>query len=264
MNFLIVGCGNMSTALAISMARAADHEIGFYTYDIDYQKSETLAKSIGAMPLQNYNQLAKIDFLFLGIKPQSFDEVSGELKKRISNETVVISILAGVTIDKIQKSLEISKVVRAMPNTPALIGEGVTALCFSENISNAAKKKITNLFKATSHTFKFQDEEFIDVITGFSGSGPAYIFEIARILIDKMCEMGVDREISQKMIKQTFFGASKLMVESDKSPEELRNTVTSKNGVTYEALNVFNEKGLDEIISLALDRAYDRAKELSI
>ncbi len=150
-----------------------------------------------------------------------------------------------------------------MPNTPALIGEGVMALYFSSGIQISDKEDILTLLKGSSKLFVFDQEEKIDIITGFSGSGPAYVFEFANLMIKEMESMGIDSKTSNEMIKQTFKGASLLMSDSDKTPKELREAVTSKGGVTKEALDVFDEFKMGEIFKKAIQSAYNKAKELS-
>ncbi|HLE10867.1 MAG: pyrroline-5-carboxylate reductase [Bdellovibrionales bacterium RIFOXYD12_FULL_39_22] len=266
----LLGCGKMGGALVrgISSVASMQEQVNFLLYDVDVKKASALALEIGdrAALVEEVKQLAIADIYLVACKPQQFDNLAVTLGPSINHEALLISILAGTSVAKIMDTLAISKVVRAMPNTPALIGEGVTALFFTKAIQKNDRQLVWELFKTISNCYIFDKEEELNVITGFSGSGPAYFFEIARILSAEMIKMGIAAEVSREMIKYTMLGAAKLLAQSSESAETLRNNVTSPQGVTYEALEVFkNErsKNLEELFQSAMSAAYKRAGQLA-
>ena len=143
------------------------------------------------------------------------------------------------------KNLNSNKIIRIMPNTPCAVGEGVVSIFFDESIKNKEKDLIKDIFHSVGLVIELNEEEQINTSTVFTGSGPGFLFEIARIMHSKILEKGINPEISKKMIGQTFLGAAKQMIESDKSYESLRNSVTSKGGTTEAGLKILNQKNLN-------------------
>lgn len=258
MKIAVLGCGNMASALIIPMRGKID----ICTYTPSKVKAIKLASKVNGQMYETISDLPDCDFYMIGCKPQQFEELAKELKGKIPENSVIISLMAGVSVDYICTLLSHGPVVRTMPNTPSLVGKGVLALYANPQTSTTKSAEIIELFETGAEVYQFNSESKIDDITPFSGSGPAYIFEFARILTDKMTSMGVDADIAKKMIAETFAGAAEMLVTSKDSFEELRNNVTSKNGVTYEALKVFKDESLQDISNKAIDMALKRVKEL--
>ena len=256
------GCGNMAQAIIEGMFKEGA-SLSFSLYTPSNTRAIELAAKVSGTHFSSLQEVPRSDFYMISCKPQQLDELAFNIKGKLNPDAVIISILAGTTTETIKSTLGVSKVLRVMPNTPSLVGAGVNAFYFSSEVSVSERSFLTEVFQSFSKVFTFDEEREIDVITGFSGSGPAYIFEFSRILIEKMTSMGIDKEIATEMIKWTFYGSSKLQLESDDSSEELRNKVTSKKGVTYEALEVFKESKFEKIVDKALDAAYTRSIELS-
>ncbi len=238
-------------------------ELSYTLYTPSNTRAITLAKNVSGTHLESLEKVPSSDFYMISCKPQQLSDLAKEIKGKLNPDAVVISILAGTTTDTLKSLLGVEKVLRVMPNTPSLVGAGVNAFYFSAAVSKEEREFLTKTFESFSKVFTFEAEKEIDIITGFSGSGPAYIFEFSRILVEKMISMGIDKEIATEMIKWTFYGSSKLQLESSDSSEELRNKVTSKKGVTFEALEVFKGAGFEKIVDQALDAAYNRSVELS-
>lgn len=252
----------MARALIVPMAKEFN-DIEFFTYTPSKLRAKSLASDIGGTFCEKLSDLPKSDYYLIACKPQQLNELGVNLKKLLSSDAIILSVLAGVTLKGLKTNLGIEKVVRIMPNTPSIIQEGLAGITFDNSIIKKEKDFILSLFSSTGKVVNLSDDNDIDIITPFSGSGPAYIFEFARILINKAVDMGISEVDAKKSIIQTFLGASKLMSDSEFSPEELRNQVTSKNGVTFEALEEFKDNKLEEIFSKAIERAHNRAKELS-
>ncbi len=261
-SLLSFGCGNMAQAIIEGMYKEKS-PLDYFLYTPSNTKAVSLARAVHGTHVDNLSTLPSCDFYMLSCKPQQLGDLAQKIKGKLNPNAVVISILAGTTTETIKKELSIDKVLRVMPNTPSLVGAGVNAFYFSDEVLREERDFLTKLFESFSKVFTFDKESEIDVITGFSGSGPAYIFEFSRVLIEKMISMGIDREVATEMIKWTFYGSSKLQLESSDTSEELRNKVTSKKGVTFEALEVFKNSNFEKMVDTALDAAYNRSVELS-
>lgn len=261
-SLLSFGCGNMAQAIIEGMYKEKS-PLKYVLYTPSDTKAIKLSEAVDGEHLGSLDTIPRCDFYMLSCKPQQLSELAQKIKGKLNPDAVIISILAGTTTEVIKKELSVSKVLRVMPNTPSLVGAGVNAFFFSGEVSKDERDFLVETFERFSKVFSFEKESEIDVITGFSGSGPAYIFEFSRILIEKMISMGIEREVATEMIKWTFYGSSKLQLESLDTSEELRNKVTSKKGVTYEALEVFKNSNFEKIVDTALDAAYSRSVELS-
>jgi pyrroline-5-carboxylate reductase len=208
-------------------------------------------------------KIAAVDLVILSVKPQDYPSVSIELKSYIQSNQVVLSIMAGIPIAQIQSSLSHDLVIRAMPNTPALLGMGMTAFAAAEHVGLADIRKVENLINSTGRAVFLEDEKLIDAVTGLSGSGPAYFFYLIKSMIDAGIAMGFDPAMSSLLVKQTMLGSYHLMQTSDKSLDELIQAVASKGGTTEAALRVFQEKLVGEGLQQGIYAARDRAVELA-
>ncbi|OGQ86274.1 MAG: hypothetical protein A2289_03910 [Deltaproteobacteria bacterium RIFOXYA12_FULL_58_15] len=236
----------------------------YFTFTPSHTRAEKLAGAVGGTAVRDVRDLKNKDFYLIACQPQQFDELATMLHGVLTEESVAISVLGGLTIGHLLQKLSPCRyVARAMPNTPCMVGEGVTALSFSKELRDRDKMVVSDIFSAVSRVFVFDDEDQIDIITGVSGCGPAYIFEFARLMIDKLREMGIDERYVESMVKQTFYGSSKLMTDTPASPEKLRNEVTTEGGITARAMIAFEEMNLKRAIETAVDLAYARAKELA-
>lgn len=208
-------------------------------------------------------QVGNYDLIILSVKPQDFPAISTELAKVISAGQTVLSIMAGITIQKIRESLNHTRVVRAMPNTPAMLGMGITAYTASPEIDQSQLRKIDNLINATGRSVYLEDESLIDGVTAVSGSGPAYFFYLVKGMIESGVKLGFDESVAALLVKQTMLGAYHLMNSDDKPLDELIQAVTSKGGTTEAALKTFEARGLNEVIDAGIVAARDRSVELS-
>jgi pyrroline-5-carboxylate reductase len=261
-NLVSFGCGNMARAIIEGM-KSKNNNINYTLYTPSKTRAISLAKDVDGIVLEDLDTIPKANYYMISCKPQQLDELSKSIKGKLDPDSIIISILAGTTVKRLQEAFGVKIVLRIMPNTPTLVGAGVNAFYFSNDFDSNSKSDLINLFSSFSKVFTFNNENEIDKITGFSGSGPAYIFEFSRLLTNKMISMGIDSEIAEEMIKWTVYGSAKLQLESSESSETLRNNVTSKKGVTFEALEKFKELNLENMIDQALDCAYNRSIELS-
>lgn len=261
----IIGGGKMGSIIARGLI---DREIvaakDVFVTDIDAARLKFLRTSLKInTSSDNKKAVGEADIIILAVKPQNMAATLQDIKPSIDKSKVVISIAAGITTKFIEKSLgENVRVVRVMPNTPALVGEGATAVA-AGRYTKANDVKITRaIFNAVGISVEVK-ERMMDAVTGLSGSGPAYFFLIIEALIEAGMKTGLSQELAKKLAAQTMLGAARLCMESDKEPAELREMVTSPNGTTFAGLKVLEEKNIRAIIIAAVQTATRRSKELA-
>jgi len=208
-------------------------------------------------------QLGGYDLVILSIKPQDFNTVGASLKEVLTPEQVVLSIMAGISIDRIRETLNHARVVRAMPNTPAMLGMGITAYTATAEVEAAQLRRVENLINATGRSVYLENEEMLDAVTALSGSGPAYFFYLVKAMIEAGKQMGFEESVSALLVKQTMLGSYHLINNAEKSLDELIQAVASKGGTTEAALNKFGEKSIDRNLQEGIIAARDRSKELA-
>ncbi len=208
-------------------------------------------------------RLGEADLIILSVKPQDFPSVHAELQRVIQPSQLVLSIMAGVSIQKIQEVLAHPLVIRAMPNTPALLGMGMTAFAAAREVEIGQLRRVENLINATGRSVFLEDESLLDAVTAVSGSGPAYFFYLVKAMIEAGKQMGFPESLAALLVKQTMLGSFHLINNADKSLDELIQTVASKGGTTEAALKRFEEGGLADTLIAGLHAAQHRATELS-
>lgn len=259
MNVLLIGCGKMGGAM---LSRWIDNHLGQFTV-VDPDASSVPP---GATLLRSVHDIAnrRFDVVVGAIKPQLFDAVLPSYKKVIQNSGFFLSIAAGYSIEKIEQLVGEQPVIRAMPNLPALIGEGVTGmtankLCHASHLCDARK-----LAKAVGKTYWLDNEDEIDRLTAIAGSGPGYVFEMTQSYIEAAKGLGFSGAMARDLVLQTMAGAVTMALESDKPVVTLRNSVTSKNGTTEAGLQPLTQDGaMADLMERATKAAYERARELS-
>ncbi|MEO1734068.1 MAG: pyrroline-5-carboxylate reductase [Pseudomonadota bacterium] len=204
--------------------------------------------------------------VIVAVKPQMMAQALPQLKRLGNADTLFVSVAAGTPISAFEEMLgAITPVVRAMPNTPAAVGKGITALIGNDHATETHVNLAEGLLQAVGATVRLQDEGQMDAVTGVSGSGPAYVFHLIETLAEAGVEQGLDPDLAMSLAKATVAGAGVLAEASDDTPEQLRINVTSPNGTTQAALEVLmdRETGLPPLMVRAVAAATDRSKELS-
>jgi len=200
--------------------------------------------------------------LVLAVKPQRLKRVLEELKGSLVKEQLVVSIVAGAKIATIAEELLHASIVRTMPNTPAQIGEGVTAWTASAEVNEEQEQQVCAMLEALGKTVRVENEHQIDMATALSATGPTYIFMVMEALIDAGVHMGFSRHVAQELVHQMMLGAVLFARESHKHPAELRNMVTSPGGTSAEAIYQMEKGSLRTVLSKAVWAAYQRAETL--
>lgn len=205
---------------------------------------------------------ATADVVVLSIKPQVLPGVLQEIEGAVQPGALVLSIVAGVPIRRISEGLQHRQIVRVMPNTPAMVGQGMSVWTATPEVSESQRKQARILLQAFGEEVEVHDEDQIDMATALSGSGPAYVFTFAEALIDAGVHMGFSRPVAQQIVLQTIQGSIALARQTMTHPAELRNMVTSPAGTTAEALHQLEKGRLRTVLSEAVWAAYRRSKDL--
>ncbi|MBD63580.1 MAG: pyrroline-5-carboxylate reductase [Halobacteriovoraceae bacterium] len=261
----VLGCGNMASAIVQGYFQK-DNNVQFITYDPNQDNAKKLAESVKGEVAENIDRLKKADSLVLACKPQHFNDLSQSLRDSGIDlaSKHFISILAATPIEVIQKKLGAKRVTRIMPNTPAFVGKGMTLVMHSDDVEAGEKDLVQAFFSACGEVAEMPDETTFDQVTTVSGSGPAYVFLFAKTMADKLQSWGVSEEQAKKIAIQLFRGSSELMhAQSDISFQELIDRVTSKGGVTIEAVKSYQADHIGQLTDKALDAAYARSVEMT-
>jgi pyrroline-5-carboxylate reductase len=199
----------------------------------------------------------------LAVKPQDYQVLAQSLKGRLQESNVVLSIMAGIPISYIESTLDHTTIVRAMPNSPASLGMGVTALYANKTVQAEFLRKAEHVLATTGRTVFVDKESQMDSVTALSGSGPAYFYYIVKHMIDAGKEMGLSEGVASMLVKQTMLGSFHMMNQADGSLDDLIKAVASKGGTTEAALSVFGSEKVGDGIKQAILGAENRARELS-
>jgi pyrroline-5-carboxylate reductase len=265
MKISIIGCGNMGLVYARSFLR----------YDIvkpadlllaeksEARRDDLRMMNIGEVVLADDPKISGSDLVILAVKPQDFTVLAPKIAPLMRPGMLVLSIMAGITIEKISGLLSHPTIIRAMPNSPVEVGMGMTGFSANAGVSIEQIRKVENLLSTTGRTVFFEDENMLDAITALSGSGPAYFYYIVRAMVAAGKEMGMTDAVSAMLVKQTMLGAFHLINNANKSFDDLIKTVASKGGTTEAALTVFENHHVHDALVEGIVRAEKRAKELS-
>ena len=264
MRTAFIGGGAMGEAMVRSMlAKGVARPEAIVVSDVRAERLSKLKNDYGLRTERDNRQaLQGSDVVVLAVKPQNLAPLMEELSGAFNPDQLVVSIIAGVTIATIAKGLKHGAVIRAMPNTPAQIGEGITVWTASSAVSQSQKDAARSILAALGSEVSVTDESLIDMATAVSGSGPAYFFLVMEALTDAATDIGLPREIAEELVSRTALGASRLVAETGEHPSALRQMVTSKGGTTERGLERLEKGGLRALIAQAVAAAYERAKEL--
>ena len=261
-NILFIGTGNMASAIAGGIISAnvvsADSIYLFDKNTEQYNKFDSSCNKVNKIS----EVLHKIDYVFLSVKPQNIKDVLSELKSLDYSNKVFISICAGITIESIEKMLPNAKIVRTMPNTPLMIGQGVTAICKNDGVDEKDFEFVKSIFSSSGYVTEIEEKD-INSLTAITSSSPAYIFLFAKAMLEGARTLGFEYDDTLKMICNTLIGSANLILNSDKNIDQLISMVKSPNGTTEKALNVFDENNFLDIICQAMVACTKRAEELS-
>lgn len=259
-----IGGGNMAEALIKGIVKSA--EFGVRSKEVLVSEPiEDRRKYLGQAygirtTVSNREVASSCNIIILAVKPQNMDKVLDEIADLITDEKTMVSIAAGITFSYLQKKLNTKKLIRVMPNTPAVIQEGMSVISLCECFSGRDMSTVREIFMSVGKVITLP-EKYMNAVTALSGSGPAFIAFFIEAMVEGGVNMGLQRDDALTLAVQTSLGASKLL-DGGMSPLKLRETVTSPGGTTAEGLRVFENRGLKGIVVDAIEAATKRAEEL--
>jgi pyrroline-5-carboxylate reductase len=263
-----IGGGNMAEAIIKGLIAGSFVDSGNISVsDVVPARRESLHSEYKVNAISDNRELVKkSDILILAVKPQVIKMVLENVRDLMDENILLVSVAAGVPIATIAELLQAGQdrkynIIRTMPNTPAVVLEGVTAIAAGENVSEADVEVAHRLFEAVGKTVQV-DEAHLDAVTGLSGSGPAYIFMIIEALSDAGVKMGLSREVANTLTIQTVLGSAKLAGESKKHPGQLKDMVTSPGGTTISGVHKLEAGGLRTTLMDAVEAATKKSREL--
>jgi pyrroline-5-carboxylate reductase len=260
----VLGVGRMGEALIsgiLSSKVLKPSQIS--AFDIDQNKVKHAKKRFGINAAKESSSVVKGSrAVLLAIKPQFLIEALKEIQPFVNSKQLFISIAAGVTLGTLEKALRPAHCVRAMPNNPCLVGEGVSAIVFGEGVSSGERVFVNKLFSGVGEVVE-AEERFMDVITALSGSGPAFIYNVIEGLAKAAEELALPQQLALKLAVQTVLGAAVTVKKTQLTPKELREMVASPGGTTIEGLKVLERREFGKVLAEAVGAAAQRAKELS-
>lgn len=262
MNICFIGGGNMATALIGGLLGKGFGAQQISVVEINADNRARLQQDFAVLAVDNIAEgVAGSDIIVFAVKPQQLREVAQQLAPVLKGQ-LLISIAAGIRAVDLARWAGSQNVVRAMPNTPALIQSGMTGLYALPEVSAAQCEQAQHILAAVGETLWLQDETMLDAVTAISGSGPAYVFYFIEALQQAACKLGFNNEDARRLSLATFLGASKLAAGSDEDAATLRMRVTSKNGTTERALLSMAANQVAEHIAQAAEAAASRSREM--
>jgi pyrroline-5-carboxylate reductase len=258
-----IGIGVMGSSIIKSLLKQSINSDQICISDKIAEKAAEFAKQ-HKVKIKTISEIGQCcDVVFLAVKPQDLETVLVELKNKLKPKALVISIAAGKKIKFIEEHLAADiSVIRVMPNTPAQIGKGISAIAAGSRTTQKDIELVTKLFLTTGEVVRVE-EQLLDAVTALSGSGPAYFFKFVESMIKAGVELGLSNEIATKLTLETISGSAAMLKESGLDAETLRNNVTSPKGTTAAALQVLSENNFDSLILQAMTAAKKRAQELA-
>jgi len=262
--FALIGPGVMAEAIISGLIRESVIPAGnIIAAGPRQERLDELSERYGIqINPDNAKAVQDADVVILCVKPQKLSEVTNDLKSQVPSGALVISIVAGATLQQLMSGLDHPCVVRSMPNTPAQVGEGMTVWTQSEATSQEQHALAQQILAALGREIFVEDESYIDMATAVSGTGPAYVFLFLEAMIDSGVHLGLPRRIAEEMVVQTIQGSMAYYTQNQSHPARLRNQVTSPGGTSATALYYLEKMGFRTAISRAIWAAFTRSQEL--
>jgi len=260
-----IGAGNMGSALMAGLIKQG-YPASLLTFCDHHTQNVQAMSKLGVSVAEQAVMVANADILVLAVKPSSMKATVQELFATPRKQPpLLVSVAAGITTSQILKWLlpNTAPIIRAMPNTPALLGAGMTGLFATAQVSETMHSAVSDIFSAVGKIAWFTQESEMDIVTALSGSGPAYFFYFMECLIDSAVSLGLDEEIARQLTFQTALGAAQMAQQNTDSIKELRQKVTSKGGTTEQGINTLKNGKMAELLQATLLAAHQRSKTLS-
>lgn len=258
-----IGMGNMGYAILKGLLQDYRKEELMFT-DVDADRMETVEEDTGVIHAADNRSCAmQCQYLILAVKPQYYDGVLKDIGDTLTPQHIVISIAPGISIEQLKQKLGSDKrIVRAMPNTPALVGEGMTGVCYDPVLYTGEEKdEITTVFNSFGK-MKLVEERLMDAVVCVSGSSPAYVYLFIEALADSAVKYGIPRADAYEMAAQTVYGSAKMVLETGMHPGMLKDQVCSPGGTTIEGVSALEENGFRSALIKASDACFEKSKKM--
>jgi pyrroline-5-carboxylate reductase len=259
-----IGVGNMGGALIRSIiSKDKNNSFCINAFDINMEHLIKLSEELGFEYKTNLSGLVEESrIIVLAVKPQNADEVLKEIKPYVTADKIIVSIIVGLPISYYKKILgEKIRIIRTLPNTPAMVGEGMTLICFDDLITEREKQEVKKLLGFSGRVHELQEDLMCEV-TALTGSSPAYVFLFIEAMADAAVQSGIPRKIAYNLAAQTVLGSAKMVLETGKHPGELKDMVCSPAGTTIEAVIALEREGFRNAVITAMKECTKRAKEI--
>jgi pyrroline-5-carboxylate reductase len=259
-----IGGGNMAEAMLRGLLASGREAASMMVAEPDAARRRALGRRFGvATSAHNAAVLEASRTVVLAVKPQILAEVMEGLRPLVTGRELFVSIAAGVTLARLEKGLGGSaRVVRAMPNTPCLVGRAASVVCAGSRATASDVRLVSRMFAAVGDAHVIEDEDLMHVVTALSGSGPAYVYRFAEALVEAAVQGGMEAELARALTYQTIAGAAAMMIETGQEPADLRKAVSSPGGTTLAGLGRLDEKGFGDTVRQAVAAAAKRSVEL--
>jgi pyrroline-5-carboxylate reductase len=261
----IIGVGNMGEVLIRGLIQSGKvKKKDIIVSDANLERLDFISKTYGVrVAASNVDLVENATIIIIAVKPQNIDDLLGELSTSSHEKHLFISIAAGVTTERLAgKMHHQSGIIRVMPNAPASVLAGIAALCPGRNVSAADLQRAVSIFECIGKTVIIRNEALMDVVTGLSGSGPAFVSLVIESLSDAGVQMGISRKEASLLAAQTVYGAAKMLLETECHPSELRDIVATPGGTTFAGLKMLEKGNFRSTIMEAVEAATARSREL--
>lgn len=259
-----IGCGNMGKAILTGILSSKEvSNDNIYVSTKSEKSRKNIQDEFKVRTTLNSKEVAKFsDILFLAIKPNIFKEIILDIKENIGKDTIIISIAAGISMEDMKKWIgDDYKIVRTMPNTPALVGEAISAICPNNNLQENEVEEVCKIFNMFGK-YEILEEKYFHGFIALCGSSPAYVFMFIEAMADAAVKIGIPRNKAYKMAEQAVLGSAKLALETGKHPGELKDMVCSPGGTTIDAVVELENGGFRSTIIKALEKCAEKSKNM--
>ena len=260
-----IGAGNMAKAMIGGIVKSKLVESNYvFASDLNTQTLEDVKSIYGINTTKDSKEVVKnSDIVVVAVKPNVYELVLEEVKEMIDNKKIIVTIAAGKTIESVENVIgSDKKIIRTMPNTPALVNEGMSAICKNINITDEELNSVKKIFSSFGKA-EIVNENLIDAVIGASGSSPAYVFMFIEAMADAVVSAGMPRNQAYKFVSQAVMGSAKMVLETGKHPGELKDMVCSPGGTTIEAVKTLEAEGFRNSVIKAIDDCIKKSKEMS-
>ena len=258
-----IGMGNMGYAMLKGILNVVKSTDVIFS-EPNKERAVDITRQTGVESVDSNAECANnVKYIILAVKPQFYPHVLTNIENVVRNDQVIISIAPGITMDYLKKTLGIDKrFVRVMPNTPALIGCGMTGVCFDDNDFDYEEKEVIDMIFTSFGRYRRVDERLMSAVTCASGSSPAYVYMFIEALADSAVKYGMPRDMAYEMVAQTVMGSAKMVLETKEHPGKLKDNVCSPAGTTIAGVSALEEFGFRNAIIKATDECYKKCEGL--